>query len=286
MISNDHKQPRFRFLSWGCGVQSTVLGEMAAQGILEPLDAIITADTGWERGATYKIRDWYTARWQSMGLRVEIVSAGDVRQLGATEHIHIPFWTSDGGPLQRQCTRHFKIIPIKRTMRKIAGYHPSKPPHPKPKEFEVWLGISLDEWHRAKRHPPLFAHERWPLLELTMTREDCITWLKQHDLPVPVKSACIGCPYRHASEWIAMRNDAPDEFAEAVMFDEKNRINPLAACGVSSTADFLYIYKSNKSNGPEPLRSADLEYDAAHERRIANAIQIPMMLCESGYCWV
>ena len=283
MINNDRKQPRFQFLSWGCGVQSTTLGEMSAQGILDPLDAIITADTGWERRATYDIRDWYAARWQSMGLRVEIVSAGDIRTLGAIEHIHIPFWTSDGGPLQRQCTRNFKIVPIKRAMRRLAGYHPTKPPHPKPKEFAVWLGISLDEWHRAKQYPPAFQQNRWPLLELNMTREDCIKWLKQRDLPVPVKSACIGCPYRRASEWITMRDEAPDEFASAVAFDEANRENPLAERG-KCTADSLYLYKSG--DGPEPLANADLEHDAARERRIANAIQIPMMLCESGYCWV
>jgi len=251
--------------------------------ILAPVDAIITADTGWERRATYDIRDWYTQRWQSMGLRVEIVSAGDIRHLGAIEHIHMPFWTNSGGPLQRQCTPHFKITPVKRAMRKVAGYHPTKPPHPKPKEFELWLGISLDEWHRAKRNPPAFLQERWPLLELTMTREDCIKWLKQRDLPVPVKSACIGCPYRRASEWLTIRDEAPDEFAGAVAFDEGIRENPLAERG-PSTADRLYLYKSG--DGPEPLVSADLERDAARERRIANAIQIPMMLCESGYCWV
>lgn len=268
-----------RFLSWGCGVQSTTLGEMAAQGFLEPLDAVINADTQWERAKTYEARDFYAERWRKMGLRVEIVTAGSVLQLGAVEHIHIPFWTSDGGPLQRQCTRHFKVTPVKRRMREIMGYHATKPPHPKPGEAEVWLGISLDESHRAKKSPIKFQRNRWPLLGKQMTRWDCEDWLKEQGLPVPVKSACIGCPYRQASEWIEMREQAPDEFAGAVAFDESNRHNPLAE-RANSFADELYIYKHGGA-----LTDATLEIDAERERRVYGT-QGSMLVCESGYCWV
>lgn len=272
-----------RFLSWGCGVQSTVLGEMSARGELEPLDAVITADTGWERRATYEIRDFYAKRWREMGLHVEIVSVGDIRRLGATEHINIPFWTSSGGPLKRQCTFHFKIMPIRRRIREYLGYHPSNPPHPPANSAELWLGISLDEWTRAKPGWVKFVAHRWPLLERKMARLDCVKWLESLCLPVPPKSACVCCPYRRASEWLEMREQAPDEFEAAVEFDEKNRHNPLAENG-GSTADALYIYKSG--NQPEPLISANLEADAMRERRRYGDIQIPMMFCESGHCWV
>lgn len=268
-----------RVLSWGCGVQSTTLGEMSVQGLIDPLDAIITADTGWERQATYAVRDWYIERWQKMGLRVEVVTAGDIRKLGAEIHIHIPFWTDTGGPLRRQCTRQFKITPVKRRAREIAGFHPTKPPHPGKNAIEQWLGISLDEWKRMRESRVRFIHHRWPLLELNMTRQDCIAWLRERDLPIPVKSACVCCPYRNASEWIAIRDEAPEEFAAAVAFDEQNRHNPLAA-RAGSTADNLYIWK-----GCESLAEADLETYVARERKI-HGIQIPMFLCESGYCWV
>ena len=267
-----------RVLSWGCGVQSTTLGEMSAQGILDPLDAIITADTGWERQATYTAREFYTERWRSMGLRVEIVSAGDIRREGAVEHIHLPFWTSDGGPLRRQCTRHFKITPVKRMARQVAGYHATQPPHPQPETIEQWLGISLDEWPRAKPSRVKFIRHRWPLLEQKMARQDCVAWLAKQGLPVPVKSACVCCPYRQASSWLEMKAEAPGEFADAVRFDEENRHNPLAERG-TSTADELYIWKE-----ATPLATADLEFWASRERA-KYGTQLPMMLCESGYCW-
>jgi len=267
-----------KFLSWGCGVQSTTLGEMSAQGVLESLDTIITADTQWEARATYEIREFYAERWRGMGMRVEVVTAGSVLKLGAIEHIHIPFFTDTGAPLRRQCTREFKLTPIKRRVRELMGFHPTKPPHPKPGSVEVWLGISLDEWTRAKPSRTKFIVSRWPLLETRMTRQDCIDWLKARSLPVPPKSACLGCPYRSASEWLAMKLDSPDEFAEVVAFDEANRHNPLKQEGVHSCSLFVYQHS-------EPLITADLEADAKREKR-KYGTQIPMMFCESGLCWV
>jgi hypothetical protein len=266
-----------RALSWGCGVQSTTLAAMSTLGDLEPLDVVITADTGWERRVTYEARDFYAAWLQERGIRVEIVSGGNVRKLGAEEHIHIPFFTSDGGPLQRQCTSEFKIKPVKRRLRELAGYHATKKPDPAPGEIELWLGISWDEFERMKGSRVKFIEHRWPLIEHKMTRQDCVDYLISHDLPVPPKSACVGCPYRLASEWIEMRDSDPDEWREVVEFDEANRHNPLAVRG-RSTADELYVYKR-----AEPLATADLEADAEKERR---GKQAPLFVCDEGYCIV
>ncbi len=258
-------------------MQSTTLAVMSALGDADPLDVVITADTGWERRATYEARAFYTAWLQERGVLVEDVSAGNIRQAGATDHIHIPFFTSTGGPLRRQCTRHFKITPIKRRLREVGGYHASKPPHPPAGTIELWLGISWDEWSRMNQSRVKFMKHRYPLIERKMTRNDCIDYLEGHGLRVPVKSACIGCPYRQASEWIEMRDTAPDEWDEVVEFDESNRHNPLAVRG-GSTADELYVYKH-----ATPLSTADLEADAKRERR---GKQVPLFICEPGYCLV
>lgn len=268
----------FRVLSWGCGVQSTTLGEMSAQGHLPKLDAVITADTGWERARTYAARDHYAARWEAAGIPVHIIQHGNVRIQGAEEHKHIPFWTETGGPLRRQCTRDFKIRPIRRKIRELLGFHPSKPPAPPPGAVELWIGISLDEWTRAKHSRQQFIVKRWPLLEQRLDRLNCAEWLTNHDLPVPVQSACIGCPYRAASQWLAMQRDDPEEFADACDFDQANRHNPLAEGG-GSTAAQLYIFKHG------PLATVDLQKYADRERITQPGIQLPMAICDSGYCW-
>ncbi len=271
----------YRILSWGCGLQSTTLAVMSAMGDLPKLDAVLTADPGWERQATYDVRDWYIKWLNERDIYVEVVPTGDIRLQAAEEHIHIPFFTDAGGPLRRQCTREFKIRPIRRRTRELLGFDRSKPPHPPANSVEVWLGITVDEHTRAKPSGVQYLKNRWPFLELKWYREHCTTYLQNRGLPVPPKSACVCCPYRRASEWLELQEQAPEEWKAAVEFDEDNRNNPLADRG--STADELYIWSG--PNGPEPLGEADLKAAAARERRIY-ASQLPMFACESGYCGI
>ena len=268
----------FRVLAWGCGTPSTTLGVMRALGDLEPLDAIIHADTGFEASETQEMRDWYADWFRERGLRVEIVSNGDIVKDGAEEHIHIPFFTSDGGPLQRQCTRHFKLTPNKRRVRELLGYHATKAPHPPAESVENWLGYTLEEYTRLSDSRVQFIVNRFPFIERQMTRQDCAEYLKRQGLPVPPKSACLSCPYRQASELLHLKRNCPEDWEAAVEFDEANRHNPLAKRG-NSTADSLYIYK----HGPMPLAEADLETDAERERK-EQGFQ-PPLLCGDGPCF-
>ena len=259
----------FRVLSWGCGAPSTTLGVLSALGELEPLDLIITSDTGWERQATYDARDWYAAWFRERGIRVELIDGGDVR-LGDSGSYHVPFWTETGGPLRRQCTREYKIRPIRRKVREILGYLPSKPPAPAAGAVEQWLGYTWDEVGRMRENDVAFQVNRYPLIEKRMTRDDCVRFLASHDLPVPVKSACVFCPFRRASEYLEMQRDAPEEWMVAVEFDEENRDNAYADRG--SNADRLYIYKSRMV--PTPLKDANLVADAERERN--KQMMLPM----------
>ena len=266
----------YKAISWGCGVQSTAMAVMSALGDMEPVDVVITADPGWERKATYEARDFYAGWLRERGMNVEIVHTSFIRDEAIKpNHIDFPFYTENGAPLRRQCTGNFKIDVIKRRIRVINGFDASDPPHPKPGAFEMQLGISLDEFTRMSQSTVKFIVNRYPLIEKRITRNECIDYLEAHDLPVPVKSSCIGCPYRAASEWIEMRDQTPDEFEDAVAFDETIRnLQSLQR----HKGDAVYVYKK-----AEPLSTADLEHDAEHERQ---GKQLPLMICESGYCMV
>jgi hypothetical protein len=253
---------------------------LSALGEIERLDAIITADTGWERRATYAARDWYIDWFRGKGLRVEVVGGRDIRVEGADRSIHIPFWTSSGGPLRRECTREFKIRPLRRRARELIGLHASLPPNPPKAAIEKWLGYTWEEVGRQKKSDVQYVIKRYPLIELRWTRRDCERFLHDRGLPVPVKSACVACPFRTAAEYLEMREQGSEEFAEAVAFDERNRHNPLAErCG--STADELFVYKQASTQRPVPLADADLEGDAAWSVRKGE--QLMLQLCE-GPC--
>jgi hypothetical protein len=264
-----------RFIAWGGGVQSTTLAVMSALGDLPRVDAVIFADTGWEFSGTYQAVAFYTEFLTRHGLRVERVSAGNIKEDGIRPHIHIPFWTS-GGPLQRQCTKHFKIEPVARRIRELLGFHPSDPPHPPAGAAELWLGISLDEYLRMKRSRVSYIIYAYPLvMDKKMTRSDCKRYLQEHNLPIPPKSACVCCPYRSASDLLDIKSKAPEEFAALLEFDWS--IRHLKLQGVHSSE--LYVWK-----GRQPLEEVNLEAAARRERHWK---QLPLTAteCESGFCW-
>ena len=58
---------------------------------------------------------------------------------------------------------------------------------------------------------------------MNMNRQDCLNWMKKNNYQMPVKSACICCPYRDDKTWDDMKNNNPKEFADAVEFDKNIR---------------------------------------------------------------
>jgi hypothetical protein len=257
----------FTVLSWGAGLQSTALGVMVVMGDLPAPDLILHADLHWESRATRQYREFYHDYFTRHGLDVQYLDVGDIRQKGAMEHVHMPFWTHTGGPLRRQCTRHFKIRPMRRHVRKLLGFPASKAPHPPAGAVENWIGFTWDEMKRVKPSRVQYAVNRWPLLEKRMTRNDCADYLANHGLPVPVKSSCIGCPYAKASDFLRLYHDESKSFHEAVEFDHKVRLLVPTHDGLTRT-DEVFVYRHL-----EPLAAADLERDAAREQY---AKQLPL----------
>ena len=261
----------YNFISWGGGVQSTAMAVMSAFGDLPQVDAVIMADTGWERTKTIEVVKFYKKWLNDNGIRVHITSAKNKIMVdGKQEHTHMPLWTIGGGPLRRQCTREYKLVPIKHCIRRIMGFDVSLPPHPKPGACSVWLGISWDEMERMKASKTQYMKNRWPLLEKRLTRTDCKDYLNSHNLPVPVKSSCVGCPYRDASTWIEIMHEDNGDYYEAVQYDKQ--IRNIALAGVSSNQ--LFVYRTS-----QPLDEVDFVKEAKKERK---SKQLPL-LC-GGLC--
>ena len=200
-------------ISLGAGVQSTTMALMAAVGELEQPDCAIFADTQWEPKAVYKHLDRLE---KALPFPVYRVTAGNLRDqtMGrfavrtSNYYNDIP-WYSRTGMGRRQCTTHFKLEPLARKQRELLG--------PRGKA-EIWIGISLDEAIRMRPARKQWQTNRWPLIELRMTRRDCQTWLTAHGWTAP-KSSCIGCPYHSDAQWRDLRDNSPSEWADALAVD-------------------------------------------------------------------
>lgn len=209
-----------KILSLGWGVQSWTLAAMVALGELEPIDFAVHADTTWERKQTYDFASRWTPWLEAHGVKVVTVSDADQAKKAATAATDIPGFTlsqtGDRGQLRRQCTSRWKITPQRRF---IAAELEQRGLAKSPGVVEQWLGISLDEWSRAKDADVKFIKHCFPLLDLRMTRGDCVAWLERNGLEVPGKSACVFCPYHNRRAWADMKRDQLEDWLIAVEID-------------------------------------------------------------------
>jgi hypothetical protein len=264
--------PLLKVLNLGAGVQSTAVYLMMVKGDLPPADIAIFADTGWEPKAVTE----HLGRLMEIGnkqIPVTVVkyhniltdtlegwTKGNNESLGHSYGV-LPFRikNKDGseGKLNRSCTSRYKIEPIEREIRRILGIKSfaQVPPGSVHQSF----GISSDEIQRMKISERKAIKFYYPLIlngasddtplnwrRPGIRREDCIKWTQENYGITPPRSACIGCPFHNNTEWRRMRDESPEDFQAAIVFDEAIR----NAAGLDGEA---YIHKSLK-----PLRNADL----------------------------
>ncbi|MCO1575912.1 hypothetical protein M8C13_09095 [Crossiella sp. SN42] len=228
-IESPEPGPALRLLSLGAGVQSTAVLLLACEGAIPPFDYALFADTGWEPAAVYanlqRLREHATRH----GIPVVTVSAGDIR-LDALDPAHrfismpLHVLNPDGtcGLARRQCTREYKITPLKRAARALLGY-----PHPRRVPRGVYaeqaIGISTDELTRAKDSGLAYLHNTFPLIDLGWDRSRCQDYLAERGFAETAKSACLGCPFHGNAGWRWIRDHDPQGWREAVAFDKAIR---------------------------------------------------------------
>ena len=247
---------KFKVLSLGAGVQSTVLALMAEDGVggLEKPDIAIFADTQWEPPGVYDHLDWLE---KQLSYKVIRVTAGNIREnvlSGVTPDgnafLDMPVFliNSDGtkSVAARQCTTHYKINPIHKELRKILQLEPGKRA-PKNKQVEMWMGISTDEAQRMKPSRDEWITNRFPLIEMDLTRAHLYAWFKQRypERHLP-RSACVGCPYHTNTEWKWLKENEPESFQDAVFIDKAIREIPHIRGTLRGEG---YLHRERKSLG-------------------------------------
>jgi len=114
---------------------------------------------------------------------------------------------------RRQCTSHYKVEMVRKKIVDLCNGQRKKA------QAKVWIGISTDEAGRMKPADVQYVVNCWPLIELRMSRNDCINWLVRHGYAEPPKSACIGYPFHNDRMWRDMKINDPVSFADAVDAD-------------------------------------------------------------------
>lgn len=219
-----------RVLSLGAGVQSTTLLLMMLHGEIPMADHVVFADVGWEPKKVYEHLEWLKGLMEKANIPFHMVSKGNIRQdfltpgkRYASPPLHLIGEDGKKGMTRRQCTAEYKIAPLMKKQRELAGLKSGQ--RCKEHRITTIIGISWDEVQRMKDPQFSWIQHEYPLIERKLTRQDCLDWCVEKGYALPPRSACIGCPFKNADEWRALKENT-EEWEDAVEFDEALRTMP------------------------------------------------------------
>lgn len=216
-------------ISLGAGVQSSTMALMAKHGKITPMPKhAVFADTQAEPDSVY---EWLAWLEKQLPFPVHRVTAGSLTDTALRLRVSstgnkyvktmlpINVLKPDGkiGQLTRACTIDYKVNPLIKAMRRLGGARQRQ----KHTSVINWIGISSDEISRMKTSPKVWYIHRYPLIDMGMTRKDCINWMRDNGYPEPPRSACVYCPYHSNAEWSRLKRLQPNDFAKAVEFEKQ-----------------------------------------------------------------
>lgn len=215
---------KIHVISLGAGVQSSAMALMAAEGLITPMPSFaVFADTGDEPRAVY---EWLSQLAKLLPFTVHMAYRrnGLPARPGAAVNTLSEFVVENGFSQipcftrslvsgkstigKRQCTRHWKIDPIKQKIREVLG---TKGRRMESGSVVLWQGISWDEVSRMKPSRDPWIEHHFPLIDRKLTRDDLKAWLNARGFNPP-KSACVYCPYKDRARWRADKAAGGEEW--------------------------------------------------------------------------
>lgn len=246
--------------SYGGGTQSVAIAVMVANGELPRPERVVIADTGREAQETWNYtRDHVNPLLDHIDLEVEVAphSLSTVGLYAKNGDLLLPVFTNNGGKMPTLCSNEWKKRVVGRWCRQ-QGYGPKNP-------LRMWLGISVDEVHRAKPSGVAWMQYHWPLLmDVPRRRDECIALVQRAGLPEPPRSACWMCPHRNNAEWRHLRDNQPQDWDKAVALENSIQERDERDGGI-------YLHRQMVSLGDAIIDSDNIDmFDA----------------CDSGFCFV
>ena len=188
-----------KIASFGCGVDS-----VAALLMNSNYDEIIFADTGSELPQTYAYMDYFEKK---SGLKITKVKS----HLGK---IFDYYFDKRCFPLPtfRDCTKKFKITPIRQYLRKKYG---------KKETFEMSIFIDVSEAHRMHTSDRKYITNKFPLVEKRINRDELKEYIISKGYELPEKSGCFFCVFNTKKRWIDLKNNHPDLFESSKELEKR-----------------------------------------------------------------
>ena len=213
-------QPEKIVWSSGGGIQSTAIAVLICTGRLPKPDLALMCDCGYESAKTIEyMRSVAIPRLREAGVELHLVRSADytsVALMTADGHCNLPAFrqNEDGSVshLSTHCNGVWKQY-VTRRFCKENGVE----------RYVHWVGISTDEARRMRSSRVQYEQLRYPLIELGLSREDCVRIIKDAGWPVPIRTSCIMCPQRTMFEWLRLKVECPEDFDRACRIEDEIR---------------------------------------------------------------
>ena len=232
-----------KILSCGAGMQSSALHLMSCENALAKIrgeppvwpqvpiyDISIFCDLGFEPPWVKKQVEFLANAGHSCGVPLVILDSplytDFMENFGERRTISIPWWTikEDGhkSKMPRNCTIDYKVELISKYVRwELLGYKKGQRLREEDKKaHEMHMGFSAEESRRCKESPnPMFVN-KFPLVEMGLTRADNFAYIKDVWGLETKASACSFCPFHKNYFFKFPRENEPEQYAQVVGVDE------------------------------------------------------------------
>jgi hypothetical protein len=207
--------------AWACGggTQSGAIAVLIGDGILPRPDLCYMVDTGRERSSTWPfVEGFIKPQLARVGCQLNIVPASLASLVlisGTT--VMLPGYTTQSGTVGKLaafCSGKWKRDVSERYMRSLGIETATN-----------WMGISTDEVRRVRTPHRGWLKLWYPLIfSVRKSRLDCVQLIREAgwlgNIP---HSACRICPNLSDDEWQEMKQNWPEDFADACQTDRDIR---------------------------------------------------------------
>lgn len=227
-----------KILSCGAGMQSTALALMSCENathakpvheFVPVYDLVVYCDLGWEPPWVYNQVDFIQKRCNEAGVPFKILYTGlydhYIQNFGKKRTCSIPFWSIGANGkkaiMRRNCTIDFKIMAIQKYVRyELLGYQPYQRKRPEDiGAHEMHIGFSVEEQQRIfNNYNPLFVN-RFPLVDMSLTRADNYRYIREVWGLDTKASACCICPFHRNYFFEHLKQNHSDSYGAVIRMD-------------------------------------------------------------------
>jgi len=193
------------YLSFGGGVNSVAMYlHLKDQGV--DFEAVFV-DHGTDWPETYEYVDMFKEKHPLTVLKPQHHIKTPIE--AEFDNLYAFCWAKSFFPSRvvRWCTDHFK--------RSVLNKYQETPSF-------VNIGFDYSERHRAIIYTDKGREFRYPLIEAEIDRDGCKKIIKDHGLPVPIKSGCYICPFQRVGQLRELRRKHPDLFCKLEQLENRN----------------------------------------------------------------